>query len=236
MNFRPLNIAEKYELFPQADKLANLVLKKLKYMTSTEQSVASRRAITQSIYLIAKPLSQISKEEVVSANFHAEQWAKYGDINPFRDLSQLQADGVDVIKTLKEIKQTYNELVSVCMQRSPEFMDLVWQVYRRTHQLKVEYHNLEWIINPPERSELEDSPNVIPIPRTDDERLKQYGFNLRLDLDSPLLQKEPFRRIVETDHDYFYGTGRFAFASLNGDIFQTIWDERQKEIPLFKID
>lgn len=236
MNFRPIDIAEKYELFPQADKLANLVLKKLGYMISTEQSVASRQAMTQGIYLIAKPLSQISKEDVASANFHAEQWAKYGGANSFRDLQQLQLEGVDIANALKTVKQTYNELIRVCTQKSPHFMNLIWQVYRRTHQLKADYRTLERIINPPERSSFEDSPNVFPIPRTDEERVKRYQFDLRFNLDSPFLQKEPPRRLVEFDPVYFYGTGRFAFASENGDIFQTIWDERQKEIPLFKLD
>jgi len=236
MNFRPIDFAERYEPFPQADKLANLVLKKLGYMTSTEQHIASRQAMTRSMYSIAKSISQISKGDAASANFHAEQWAKYGDANPFRDLKQLQADGVDVVKTLREVKQTYNELVKVCIDRSPQFMDLVWQVYRRTHQLKADYHTLERIINPPEKFDFEDSPNVIPIPRTDDARVNYYQFDLRFELESPFLQTEPPRRLVEFDKYYFYGTGRFAFALENGDIFQTIWDERQKDFPLFKID
>ena len=47
------------------------------------------------------------------------------------------------------------------------------------------------------------------------------------------LGQEPNYRLVEFDANYFYGTGRYAFAQKNGDIFQTIWDMRRKEVPFF---
>ncbi len=235
MDFRPNNFPERYKLFPQADKLANLVLKKLGYMTSIEQHVARTRALCSMSYSIAKPITQMSQKNIANANFQAEQQARYtGD--PFRDLEQLQSGGVDIIKTLTEVKQTYNELVKVCIERSPRFMDLVWQVYRRTHRLEVEYQELEDIFNPSEDRKKDNDPAMLPTPTTDGERVKRYQFNLRCTPNSPFLQTEPNRRVVEFDPSYFYGTGRFAFANQNGDIFQTAWDENQKEFPLFKLN
>lgn len=226
-----VNLPENYELFPQTDKLANLVLKKLGYLTTKEQCSAARQASMSGIQ------SYLAGESPEKINFYVEQQAQFSDINPLRDLAQLQADGVNVAKALKEVKQTYNELVKVCAQRSPEFMDLIWQFYRRTHLLKADYHCLERIINPPEDIVVETKCFALrDFPKTDAERVKNYQFDCKFSKEDPAMQKEPFRRIVETDYSYFYNTGRFAFASINGDIFQTIWDERQKEIPLFKLD
>lgn len=252
MNLKPVDIPERYELFPQAAKLADLVLKKLGFMTSTEQIHKAKSEEFTTISLIAQKYAYpTSKNNESNARFHAEQWMLYRDVDSFRDLKHLQLEGVAVHEALKKVKQNYNILIKSCLERNPKYLDLVWQVYRRTHKLHLNpqelerlggFHeafisDLEEIIAKIER-EKGDSDNGIKIshfPKTDEERIKHYESELHFSYSDDFLKSEPSRRLVEFDPHYFYGTGRFAFALPNGDIYQTIWDERKKEFPLFDI-
>ncbi len=235
MNFNQVNIPERYELFPQADKLADLALKKLGFLTSSEQSSIKTSVMYSAFEHVERSLESQNINDRESAEFYSLLYSQHNNINPFRDLSILQREGVSIHKTLKEVKQSYNQIVSDCINKSPHFMGLVWQVYRRTHWMYPASCDLEKIITPP-KAETKVYKYNIPSPRTDEERVRQYESEMHSLSTDERWQSEPRRRLVESDPHYFYGTGRFAFAVPNGDIFQTIWDERKKEFPLFDVD
>jgi len=235
MVFTQISLSEEHELFPNAPKLADLVLKKLGFLTSSEQSSLKTSAMYSAFKYIEESFESLSLTDKKQAEFYSLLYSKYKNIDTQRDLSLLQKEGVNIHTALKEVKQSYNQLVSVCITKSPRFMDLVWQVYRQTHWMYPPSCDLERIINPPE-ADLKVRKYCIPSPRTDEERVKQYETEMRSLSTDGRWQEEPRRRLVESDPHYFYGTGRFAFAFPNGDIFQTIWDERKKEFPLFDVD
>ncbi len=235
MTSTPFSLPEEHELFPNAPKLADLVLKKLGFLTSSEQSSLKTSAMYSAFHHIESSFESQDLVDKKQAEFYSLLYSQYKDINTSRDLSLLQKEGVKIHVTLKEVKQSYNHLVSDCINKSPRFMDLVWQVYRRTHWIYPASCDLEKIINPP-RADVKIYKYSIPSPRTDEERVKQYESEMHSSSTDDRWQEEPYRRLVESDPHYFYGTGRFAFAFPNGDIFQTIWDERKKEFPLFDVD
>lgn len=235
MNFKPIDIPEEHELFPNAPKLTDLVLKKLGFLTSSEQSSLKTSAMYSAFQHIESSFESANLADKKQAEFYSLLYSQYKDINTLRDLSLLQKEGVNIPNILKEVKQSYNQLILECINKSPHFMDLVWQVYRRTHWMYPASCNLEKIINPP-KADVKVYKYSIPSPRTDEERVRQYESEMHSLSTDERWQSEPKRRLVESDPHYFYGTGRFAFAFPNGDIFQTIWDERKKEFPLFDID
>jgi hypothetical protein len=212
------------------------------YLTSKEQVALSRRSSQESIKIFVKAGYHTSEKERRKLDFSAQQMQQYSDANPIRDLEMLAQDGENIASELRNIKKTYNELVAACISRNPEFMNLVWQFYRRTHKQKVESFELISIVSGNDdlekamatvKKERPLSP-IMPFARTDKERVVRYKFNLRIKDED--LAKEPVRRLVERDSYYFWGTGRFAFANGNNDIFQTLWDERQNEFPLFDLN
>jgi hypothetical protein len=201
-------------LYPEAEWLADAVLKRNNFLTTREQS---------------------------SVAFIASGFEKP---NAFRDLELLARgpNALDIPKELNKVKQEYNELLRKLIEASPRYIDLTWQVFRRmgakeqAHRLV--HRRIECIFNPPKPFEAENSPCAMPYSRTDEERVEkllQFGFQQEGMPIEEVLQTTPVFRLVEFDKDYFYGTGRYAFAMENGDIFQTIWDRRQREVPFFAV-
>jgi len=235
-------LEHRFQLYPGVWWLADEILKRNGFPTSEEQSAMKMRS------------RMASHEAFVTGNGKSlracdAMAAGYGKSDPVRDLQALAADGMDVVAELTKAKASYNELFLQLRQASPKYMDLTWQILRRFGH-RERFHDMyrgsvEDIINPKSITEEEKiemrNKYFIPAPTTDDERIEQSFMFYQLPSDArKILGKEPPQlRLVEFDADYFYNTGRFAFAFVDGerkgDIFQTIWDFRQQEAPLFKI-
>lgn len=241
-HYRPLR-----NLFPDEFQLADLVLHHLKLPTHLEllraKNLAEYQAtaafLTQESPDEFDPEDEIKmkgkdpKEVMQSAELRLEL---IGNTNPFYNLQTLGiSERQRVVQALKEVTLDYNDSFTHFGERFPKLRDIMWQVFRRTRFL--ESGMADYSMNPMHISKaVLEKCKYVRVAVSDDDFVKEYLLTCHHKISENSLgdlAKEPNYRLVEFDKNFMFGIGRYAFAKPNNDIFQTIWDLRQREAPGF---
>jgi hypothetical protein len=242
-------------IFPNEYQLANMVLFHLKLPTSEEQMIVKRRAKYQAqMGLIIKHMARSEVEgsnddlpEELKSLADAEkiegalfQYSLSGQINALDDLSLLeQTERARTINALKEVTRKHDEALKRFGGKFPMFQAKMWEIFRKTREIKS--HSAHYAMNKNsiieaaiKEAKSEGGGEYILTLETDEQWTNYYQQQNFSWETQQLFNIEPSYRLVEFDKNYMLGIGRYAFAKPNGDIFQTIWDLRQKEVQYFK--
>jgi hypothetical protein len=230
------SISEVQKLFPNEHELADLILSEMGLQTSLEQ--VGRKV--QASY--RRSISYVSgdKEGVEGASAEIEV---YREINPLNDLKLLyEREKVKVEQALTTISKRHNQYLEKLIQKFPKLTNIMWEVFKRTRFIDENTANLALNPNPEEIKRARQRPYCI-VSETDEEFTSRYLWLNSIHLPQNIKEKlneTPALELIEFDAKYPFGlnVGRYAFAKLDQgtrDIFQTIWDLRQPQIPFFKV-